>query len=813
MHEKQSKAGQADWQVVQHLQDFDAGSGSVVERLIFNHRAWIVALCVIVTVLLGWQAMQVRLNADFEKMIPAAHPYIQNYLQNKADLSGLGNSVRVAVETREGTIFDAAYLDRLKRINDELFLIPGVDRAYQKSLWTANTRWLGVTEEGLEGGTVIPDDYDGSAQTVEQVRRNVERSGEIGQLVAGNYRSSIIFLPLLERDPNDGQALDYKRLSDALEAVRQRYETRDIRIHITGFAKVVGDLITGTGEVMAFFALAVVIAAAAVLWYTRCLRSMLLVVLTSLLAVVWQLGLLPLLGYALDPYSVLVPFLVFSIGMSHGAQKMNGIMQDIGRGMHRLVAARYTFRRLFMAGLSALLCDAVGFAVLLVIRIPVIQELAVVASLGVAILIFTNLVLLPVLLSYTGVDAKAAARALRSQDTPAQAGGPWRFLERFTTARWALAALLPAAVLGLGGYLVSQHLQVGDLDEGAPELRANSRYNRDDRFMTANYAASSDLLVVMVRTPDGHCADYATLRQVDALEWQLRKLPGVEGTTSLALLARRIVAGMAEGSPKWYELVQNQATLNTAANRSPRESFNQACNLLSLYVYLQDHRAETLARVVSAVEAFAATHDSQHARFMLAAGSAGIEAATNIVVRQASREMLFWVYGAVIVLCMLTFRSWRAAVCAVVPLLLTSVLAEALMVALGLGVKVATLPVIALGVGIGVDYALYIMAILLAELRAGASLPQAYRRALRFTGKVVMLTGVTLAIAVATWTLSPIKFQADMGVLLAFMFLWNMLGALILLPALAWVLLPDGRAGRSPVPVDAIADGASGVRH
>ncbi|EON20793.1 RND transporter [Cupriavidus necator] len=813
MHEKLSKACQADWQVVQHIQDFDAGSGSVVERLIFNHRAWIVALCVIVTVLLGWQAMRVQLNADFEKMIPAAHPYIQNYLQNKADLSGLGNSVRVAVETRERTIFDAGYLDRLKKINDELFLIPGVDRAYQKSLWTANTRWLGVTEEGLEGGTVIPDDYDGSAQTVEQVRRNVERSGEIGQLVAGNYRSSIIFLPLLERDPRDEQALDYKRFSDALEAVRQKYETRDIRIHVTGFAKVVGDLITGIGEVMVFFALAVAIAAAAVLWYTRCLRSMLLVVLTSLLAVVWQLGLLPLLGYALDPYSVLVPFLVFAIGMSHGAQKMNGIMQDIGRGMHRLVAARYTFRRLFMAGLSALLCDAVGFAVLLVIRIPVIQELAVVASLGVAILIFTNLVLLPVLLSYTGVDANAAARALRSQDTPAQVGGPWRFLERFTTARWALSALLPAAVLGLGGYLVSQHLQVGDLDEGAPELRADSRYNRDDRFMRANYAASSDLLVVMVRTPDGHCADYATLRQVDALEWQLRQLPGVEGTNSLALLARRIVAGMAEGSPKWYELVQNQATLNTAANRSPRESFNQACNLLSLYVYLQDHRAETLARVVSAVEAFAASHDSQHARFMLAAGSAGIEAATNIVVRQASREMLFWVYGAVIVLCMLTFRSWRAAVCAVVPLVLTSVLAEALMVALGLGVKVATLPVIALGVGIGVDYALYIMTIVLAELRAGASLPQAYRCALRFTGKVVMLTGVTLAIAVATWTLSPIKFQADMGVLLAFMFLWNMLGALILLPALAWVLLPEGRAGRSPVPVDAIANGASGARH
>jgi predicted RND superfamily exporter protein len=144
------------------------------------------------------------------------------------------------------------------------------------------------------------------------------------------------------------------------------------------------------------------------------------VVLCSLVAVVWLLGLLPLLGYELDPYSVLVPFLVFAIGMSHGAQKMNGIMQDIGRGTHRLVAARYTFRRLFLAGMTALLADAVGFAVLMVIDIQVIQDLAITASIGVAVLIFTNLVLLPILLSYTGVSpgrpAQPAARSAEAAD-------------------------------------------------------------------------------------------------------------------------------------------------------------------------------------------------------------------------------------------------------------------------------------------------------------------------------------------------------------------------------------------------------------
>jgi predicted RND superfamily exporter protein len=231
--------------------------------------------------------------------------------------------------------------------------------------------------------------------------------------------------------------------------------------------------------------------------------------------------------------------------------------------------------------------------------------------------------------------------------------------------------------------------------------------------------------------------------------------------------------------------------------RAPRELFNQTCSLTSLYVYLKDHKAETLQRVVAEVEAFVQANSTPEATFMLAAGSAGIEAATNIVVKRAWVEMLLLVYAAVTVLCFITFRSWRAVLVAVLPLMLTSVLAEALMVGLGMGVKVAILPVIALGVGIGVDYALYILSVTLAEIKQGRNLSLAYYKSLLFTGRVVLLTGLTLAVGVMTWAFSDIKFQADMGILLAFMFLWNMLGALILIPALSHVLLRDGRSTRS----------------
>jgi predicted RND superfamily exporter protein len=496
---------------------------------------------------------------------------------------------------------------------------------------------------------------------------------------------------------------------------------------------------------------------------------------------------------------MLVPFLVFAIGVSHGAQKMNGIMQDIGRGTHPYVAARYTFRRLFLAGLTALLADGVGFAVLAIIDIPVIRDLAMTASIGVAVLVFTNLLLLPVLLSYVGVSPLAAQRSLRGERREADAGRLWQTLERFTQRRWALGAVVVAAVLAAGGYATSRHLQIGDLDPGAPELRAGSLYNRDNAFVTAHYRLSSDVFAVIVKTPPEGCLKYETLQEADELAWRLQQVPGVQTAMSLADAVRQITAGSYEGSSKWLTVSRNQDTLNYAAQQASVNNpdlFNTDCSVMPVIAYLADHKAQTLARVSAVAAAFAATHGSDDRHFLLAAGNAGIEAATNDVVRDADRTMLFWVYGAVIVFCFVTFRSWRAVVVAVLPLMLTSILCEALMVWLGIGVKVATLPVIALGVGIGVDYALYLLSVQLARQRAGATLAQAYREAMAFTGKVVALVGVTLASGVVTWAFSPIKFQADMGILLTFMFVWNMVGAIVLIPALSHFLLNPKTAAR-----------------
>ena len=492
-----------------------------------------------------------------------------------------------------------------------------------------------------------------------------------------------------------------------------------------------------------------------------------------------------------------MPFLIFSIGLSHGAQKMNGIMQDIGRGTDKYVAARYTFRRLFVAGVTALLTNVVGFAVLMVIDVPAIKELALTTSIGVSILIFTKLVLVPVLLSYIGVSPAAAKRSLREDAEEARGkgiGAVWDLLDRFTERRWATAAVVAAGVLAVVGIATSLRLQIGDLDPGAPELRPDSRYNRDNAYVTSHYGLSSDVFAVIVKTPPGECDKYAALLQSDHLGWRLRQDPAVQDVVSLAERVRLYTAGGFEGSPKWMTLPRNQTLINAAvlpALQNSKELSNQACAITPVVAYLADHKARTLSRVLSTVETFAAENNTPTLQFLPAAGSAGIEAITNIVVKQSNATMLVLLYSAVTLLCFITFRSWRAVIVALVPLVITSFLCEALMVALGIGVKVATLPVVALGVGVGVDYALYLLSVQLAQQRLGVPLGLAYKRAVLFTGRVVALIGLTLAAGVVTWALSPIKFQADMGILLTFMFLWNMIGALVLIPALSYFLLRD----------------------
>ncbi|MGY4534764.1 putative RND superfamily exporter protein [Pseudomonas sp. TE3786] len=780
-----------------HHQD----KGSFLERLIFNNRPTVILICLLVSVFLFYQALQVRPSTSFEKMIPLQHPFIQKMLEHRNDLANLGNTVRISVEAKDGDIFSKEYMETLRQVNDEVFYIPGVDRSGLKSLWSPSVRWTEVTEEGFAGGEVIPQTYDGSPDSLDELRNNVLKSGQIGRLVSNNFKSSIVDVPLLESypDPQDQGTLlklDYRQFSHELEEkIRDKYEAQNpnVEIHIVGFAKKVGDLIDGLVMVVAFFAIAFLITLVLLMWFTRCLRSTVAVLFTTLVAVVWQLGLMHTVGFGLDPYSMLVPFLIFAIGISHGVQKINGIALQSSEADNSLTAARLTFRQLFLPGAIAILADAVGFITLLIIDIGVIRELAIGASIGVGVIVFTNLILLPVAISYVGISKRAIER---SKKDAVREHPFWRLLSNFAHPVVAPISVVIALAAFGGGLWYGHGLKIGDLDQGAPELRPDSRYNQDNAFIINNYSTSSDVLVVMVKSKPEGCSIHETMQPIDELMWTMSNTEGVQSAISLVTVSKQMIKGMNEGNLKWETLSRNKDVLNNSIARADG-LFNNDCSLAPVLVFLNDHKAETLDRAVNAVKAFAKDHDTEDLQFLLAAGNAGIEAATNEVIKQTEFTILILVYICVATMCMITFRSVAATLCIVLPLILTSVLGNALMTFLGIGVKVATLPVIALGVGIGVDYGIYIYSRLESFLRAGMPLQEAYYQTLKSTGKAVLFTGLCLAIGVCTWIFSAIKFQADMGLMLTFMLLWNMFGALWLLPALARFLIkPEKLAGK-----------------
>lgn len=770
------------------------GSGSVAERLIFGNRPVLLGLFILITAFLGYNASQIKPDASFERLIPLEHEFIKNMLENRSDLENLGNFVRIAVATKDGDIFSKAYMETLSELTDEVFYLAGVDRSSLKSLWTPNVRWVEVTEDGFQGGPVIPDNYDGSEGALNKLRDNILKSGQVGSLVADDFKSTIIYAPLFEINPETQEPLDYKAFSLELEKqVRDKYQAKNpnVTIHIVGFAKKVGDLIEGISAIAAFAAITIGLTLVFLYIYSRCIVATIIPVVTSIIAVIWQMGILNLLGYGLDPYSVLIPFLVFAIGISHGVQIVNQIGVQLAAGFNSLMSARLSFRNLVRPGILALVSDAIGFLTLFFIEIEVISDLAVAAGIGVAVIIITNLVLHPVVISYTGISKGGLKHAKKVEMSEHK---PWRVLS-FMSHQSVAPISIMIAILGCAiGLYYQKDLKIGDLDRGAPELRADSRYNVDNAFIIDNYSTSADILVVMVKTEPEQCSSYELMDVMDRVQWRLENVEGVQSTASLVTVSKLVTKALNEGSFKWFELSRSQAIINSSIQRAPSGLMNTDCSMTPMIVYLDDHKAETLDRVIDNMQGLIEEYQSDNFTFLLAAGNAGVEAATNEVIEKAKTVMLMSVYAVVSFLCLVTFRSFAAVICIVTPLALTSVLCEALMAQLGIGVKVATLPVIALGVGIGVDYGIYIYSQLETKLKEGLVLQEAYFETLRTTGKAVSFTGVTLGIGVCTWIFSPIKFQADMGILLFFMFIWNMIGSMWLLPALARFLVKPKKA-------------------
>jgi len=754
------------------------------EYALFRHRGFVILAFIAMTLFLLFKASQIKLDAAFTKNIPLKHEYMQTYLKHAKDFGG-ANNILISVCDASGNIFNPQFFDTFKKIHDQVYYMPGVDRVLVKSLFSPSTRFVEVVEDGFAGGPVIPADFAADANGLAIVKQNVDKAGIVGRMVADDYSCAMVTAQLQETNPDTNEKLDTIAFANQLETdVRGQYENDQISVHIIGFAKMVGDVANGAKGVLAFFAVAIAITAVMVYLFSKSLTLTILPIACSLIAVIWQMGLLTVLGFGIDPMSILVPFLVFAIGVSHGVQMINATGKNVAAGMDAKTAAQASFRRLLVPGGVALLSDTVGFITLLIIEIGVIRELAITASLGVGVIILTNLILLPVLMSF--VRFKPSYVAAVSAPTP-KADKFWHTLSACAEPKVATVILVISALLFAGGYYQSKQLKIGDLHPGASSLHEDSRYNQDTFLITDRYAISVDYINVMVETDPNGCTFHPVMDKIDQFQWRMENVPGVQSAVSLPSVSKTINAAFNEGNVKWRILPRTTESLVQSSSRVETSTglLNGDCSVMPVILFLNDHKAETIEKVIAEAKKVGAELGTDSTKFMLASGPVGVMAATNEAVAAAQDPMTWYVYGAVILLCLISFRSMRATMAVILPLYIVTVLATALMTLLDIGLTVSTLPVIALGVGIGVDYGIYILTNMTQPLRDGVPLRVAYYNALKSTGSAVLFTAITLAIGVSTWVFSALKFQVDMGILLTFMFIVNMLGAVFVLPALA----------------------------
>jgi uncharacterized protein len=764
---------------------------NTLEKILFSNRPWVIGFFVLATIFMFLSATKLKVDAGFSKLLPLQHEYMQTFTKHREEFGG-ANRVLVALIAKDGDMFTSEFFDALKQTTDDVFFIEGVDRTRVTSIFTPNVRFTEVVEDGIAGGNVVPDDYENTVEGRARVKENIIKAGIVGRLVANDFSGALISAQLLEFHPNTGERLDYVDVARQLEEnIRQKHSSAavgvDINYHIIGFAKVIGDITEGAKRVVLFFIIALFITALLVYLYSQSIKLTIIPLTCSLVAVVWQLGILPLLGFGIDPMSILVPFLIFAIGVSHGVQMISSFRSEVFLGNSSLHSAKRSFRRLLVPGTIALVSDTIGFITILMIDIEIIQEMAITASLGVAVIILTNLFLLPVLVSYIDLGEKYRDKLI----SRAEALLPlWKKLANVSERGPATKIILISFVLLGFGIWKGADIRIGDLHRGVPELHGDSQYNIDTDVIADRFSIGVDLISVIVETIPEGCINYDVMDTIDRFEWAMRNIDGVQSVIGLPTIAKRINAGWNEGNIKWQALPRNQSVLVQSVSYVPTSSglLNSDCSVIPVLIFTKDHKAETITNIVDNIKSFREEFDSETIKFKLATGNVGVMAATNEEVDAAQFPILVYVFSAIIVLCLITFRSVKGTLCIVIPLALVSILAYALMTILEIGLKVNTLPVVALGVGVGVDYGIYIYSRLDSLLKQGMSLKEAYVVTLQITGSSVIFTGVTLAIGVITWIFSPLKFQADMGILLTFMFLVNMLGAILLLPAIASIM-------------------------
>lgn len=763
------------------------------EGWIFGNPRIVLAMILVVTIVFSTFLPRLRIYTDFADLLPKDHGYIQVYNRIKDSFGG-ANAIVMAVQVDQGSIFNNETLKLVHEATQGIDSLPSVNHNQVSSLTHRASRKVFLSADGsfVSEPFYEPSKPELSAAELEQLRAAVVANPTVyGLLVSPDLKAALIKAQLNE------SGLDHHATFAALTELRAALERPGHTIHVTGNPVLTGWVYTYLHQIVAILAWTVALLALLLVVYFRRLYGIALPLLGIALSSIWGLGFMAAMGINLEPLSLPIPFLIAARATSHGVQLVARYYEELERTHHGAQAARNALEALFRPGSLAIVVDALGIALMVLGSAPFNHKLGLAAGFWAMSVIFTVHFMVPLALTILPQPRR----------TENKNGNVRQFLGRAMAATGgtdggARSILVLALIGALGGCWFVAQVQTGESEPGSPLLARTHDYNRSTKAINALFPGSEELHVVIRTQEKGGIKRPEVLAAIERFQAQMFADPELGGTKALPGVVRVVNRLTHNDDPRWMQIPGSADEVGgllfayMASSPVPgalREYISPDENEASIVFFYKDQRAATIDRVIKLAEEGIRKIEAEMpgVRIELGGGIIGVTAAANQALHRDHMIIIPAVMITAFLLVMVYYQSLHAGWLMVLPMLFATVMTYAYMGAAHIGISVNTVPVIAVGVGVGIDYAVYFMDRIREEMASTRSIHQAVVNAVATTGQAVSFTAMTLIAGVVMWIfLSDLRFQSDAAVLLSFMLIVNAIAAMLIVPAWCVVFRP-----------------------
>jgi predicted RND superfamily exporter protein len=759
---------------------------------LIRYRYGFLAICIIISLFFAYQLKDISFNTNLGDFYPLKHPYLQ--IQNRLiEIFGGLNQVSIAIEAKNGTILNLKTLDKVWQITNDLYLTDGINAGRVISLSARKVKHVEADEEGFKTEWLMHDPPK-TPDELEILKQKIMINPMVyGPLVSKDFKATLI---LGDFESN----ISVKKIFEILQRLKNKYEDADHKIYISGQPVLQGWMDFYLPKMASLFILTLIVMSLVLYNAFKSKRGVFLPLLSAFMATLWGLGMTVMWGYKLTPATVLAPFLVFALGTSHAVQFIKRYYEYMSRHKRNSKSAAINItRNLFVPAFTGLLTDGIGPFTLFFVPLGMVQSLAVAIGFGILSIFFSTIILVPNLLSFMEPPRRLDVIKEERNTLTNKVLGYFARLAVNKTSRWLV--IIVFFTLSLIGMFGASKLVVGDKKPGTSLLYRSSTYNQAEKFISEHFATSDPYYIFVEGKTQDTILSSEALKEMDKLQRYLEKeITSVGRTLSLVEYMKGMNMAMFAGSRQDYKIPDNDRTIaeymflysltGFPGDFDPVVSPNY--QYANIKVDLRDHQATSMNQVIQKTEDWIqAHHRSKEIDFSYAAGNIGMLAAVNQIV--ASQLKLNSLLTSVLVFLCLVFAygSLVSGWLLIIPLVFRTLLVFGILGFLRVGLTAEMIPMVALGIGFGDDFGIYIVSRVKDELKEGAgNLSDALVKAMSTSGKAVFFTGLSLTIGIAAWMLSPILMQARLGALLGFFIFFNVIGTLAVLPSMIMTVKP-----------------------